>query len=70
MTNRKSTFTDTERRNWGFWDGRSDKAKGRCAKWARSTTIYRPPHPVSKAYGDGYWAGFDGEAHPNTKESS
>ncbi len=65
----KDQFSPEIRRNWGFWDGRSDAEKGRTALWMNGRChIHRAAHPLSKPYGEGYWAGYYGEAHPNTGE--
>lgn len=57
-----SIFSPAIRRNWGYWDGIN--AKGRYPCWAKSH-IHRQKHPSDKAYGEGFWAGWYGEAHPH-----
>ena len=56
-----------ERRNWGYWDGRSDRERGKTALWSKGGTIHA--HPYDKPYGEAYWSGFYGEPHPNTGET-
>jgi hypothetical protein len=62
---KSAEFHATERRNWGFWDGRSDSMHRRRPQWSPSWTVDRK-HPSSPSYGQGYWAGYYGEKHPNT----
>ncbi len=64
-----SKFSPAERRNWGFWDGVADAERGRWPEWDRSHT-YRGRHPFDKPYGEAYWAGRYGEAHPNAKAAA
>lgn len=57
-------FSPAERRNWGYWDGRSARERGRLPEWSRAGTVHR--HPFDKPYGEAFWKGWYGEAHPNT----
>lgn len=61
------TFSPAERRNWGYWDGVSDRRRGKRAPWVLSY-VYRCKHPFDRPYGEAYWAGYYGEPHPNTGE--
>lgn len=62
-------FSAAERRNWGFWDGDSDRKTNRRPAWV-NPGVYRCRHPFDQSYAAGYWAGFYGEAHPNTGETA
>lgn len=62
-----TAFSPAERRNWGYWDGRSARERNRHPEWCKSYH-HRPAHPFNKPYGEGFWAGWYGEAHPNTGE--
>ncbi len=61
----KTRWTPAERRNWGYWDGRAARSRNRYPVWARSH-LYRGQHPFDQCYGTAFWAGWYGEAHPNT----
>ena len=53
------------RHNWGYEDGKSDRARGKAGPvWAKCY-LYRPRHPFDKHYGEGYWKGYYGEAPGN-----
>jgi len=58
-------FSPAERRNWGYWDGKAARERGRYPEWAECFHP-RKKHPFDKQYGDGFWAGWYGEPHPNT----
>ena len=60
----KTKFSAAERRNWGYWDGRTDRERGKRAIWAKPS-VYRQKHPFDKPYGEGYWMGYYDEPHPN-----
>lgn len=64
MTKPKPKFSVTERRNWGYWDGVNARKRGRYPEWAPSHT-YRAKHPLDRAYGEAFWDGWEGNAHPN-----
>lgn len=54
-----SKFATADRRNWGFWDGKADAAKGRRPVWCKFGDMLKA-HP-DKAYAEGYYAGWCGE---------
>jgi hypothetical protein len=56
-------FSDRERFNWGYWDGRHDAERGRMPLWKRGAH----PWPVYEA---GYWYGRDDESPPTTSDSA
>ena len=60
-------FSPAERRNWGYWDGRSARERGRLPEWSRAGTTHG--HPFDKPYGEAFWAGWYGQPHPNTGET-
>jgi hypothetical protein len=61
----KSPFSPFEFRNWGYWDGVAFRKRGRYpSEWANAA-VHKPLHPTNKPYGEGFWAGWYGEAHPN-----
>ena len=62
---REDRFPAKQRRNWGYWDGVNARKKDRYPAWAKPWN-HRQKHPTDKAYGQGFWSGFYGEAHPNT----
>jgi hypothetical protein len=64
---RKSTTqkaSPAERRNWGYWDGKSARERGRFPDWAKAY-VTRQAHPFDKPYGEAFWAGWYDEPHPN-----
>jgi len=61
-----SKFSPAERRNWGFWDGKADAAKGRYPQWCKYGADMRKAH-FDKSYAAGYYAGWYGHEHPNGK---
>lgn len=63
-TDTASKFLPAERRNWGYWDGKAARRRGRYPEWAKPYN-YRQAHPFDKSYGAGFWAGWYGEDHPN-----
>lgn len=56
-------FAAQERRNWGYWDGRSARERNRYPEWAKPS-VYRCAHPFDSAYGEGFWAGWYGDQPP------
>lgn len=60
MAQTKDQFSPAIRRNWGYWDGKAAREKGKFPIWARSFN-HRQAHPHDKAYGEGFWAGWYGE---------
>lgn len=65
-TKKKDTarFSPAERRNWGYWDGKAAHLMRRYPTWAPARS-YEAPHPTDKVYGEAFWKGWRGEAHPN-----
>lgn len=61
-----SQFSPAERRNWGYWDGKAARERGRFPVWAKSYN-HRQAHPFDQQYGKGFWAGWYDESHPNIK---
>lgn len=57
-------FSPAERRNWGYWDGRAARERGKLPEWSTRNSAGR--HPFDKPYGEAFWLGWYGEAHPNT----
>ena len=51
------------RRNRGYWDGVSAKARNRWPVWTKSC-LYRGKHPFDALYGEGFWTGWYGETPP------
>lgn len=66
MKAKAATFTPAERRNWGYWDGKADGAKGRWPAWCKIGADMAKAH-FDKSYAAGYKAGWYGDAHPNEK---
>jgi hypothetical protein len=64
-TKTPSRFSPAIRRNWGYWDGVSARERGRLPLWAPRCSGGR--HPFDKPYGEGFWLGWDSEAHPNKR---
>jgi hypothetical protein len=67
MAKSKSTLPHFEpvfRRNWGYWDGRSARERGRLPVWSPRNSDGK--HPFNQAYGVAFWQGWYGEPHPNT----
>lgn len=56
MTKHEFHFSDRERFNWGYWDGRYDQSRMQFADWCKDG---KPDthHPFDPVYGAGYWAG-------------
>ena len=58
------TRTPTERRNAGWFDGVNARKIHRFPIWNK-VSVYRCRHPFDKPYGEGFWAGWYGEAYPS-----
>ena len=66
QTSTTSQFSPAERRNWGYWDGKAARERGRYPEWAKSYNCCQK-HPFDQQYGKGFWLGWYDQPHPNSK---
>jgi len=61
----KQTTEPAIRRNWGYWDGFNARQRNAWPVWAPASS-HRAAHPFDRPYGEAFWSGWYGEAHPAT----